>query len=267
MNVTFRSFGDHIASSRLRALVPQRELAKIGVPQGSDWLVIGKHWWTWQETRGFGRVCFDVCDDHFDSPQLGSHYRESCQRADLVTCNSAEMARVITAKTGRQAVVIPDPFEQPETPARIGPQLLWFGHRSNLVDLEPWKQSLAPLEIVTNISGPGYTLWTPHAMDAAFERSGLVVIPTGKSLAKSGNRAIEAIRRGLYVVAGYLPAYADLGMWCGDIAEGVDWALSNQPEALRRVTAAQAYVRQAYSPQRIAQLWLQALSATPMHAT
>jgi len=80
-------------------------------------------------------------------------------------------------------------------------------------------------------------------------------------MAKSGNRAVEAIRRGLYVVANPLPAYADLGMWQGDIRQGVDWALSHRGEVLRRIKNSQDYVRHEYSPQRIGRLWANALSS------
>ena len=97
-------------------------------------------------------------------------------------------------------------------------------------------------------------------MDAAFERAGLVIIPTGKSMAKSGNRAIESLRRGLFVVAGYLPAYADLGIYIGDISDGVKWALSHQDEVIYRIKSAQDYIRNEYSPERIGQLWIKALS-------
>jgi hypothetical protein len=66
VNVTFKHCGEHLASSRYRALIPTRELAKLGVGQGRDWVVMNKHNWAWeQQTAGFGRACYDVCDDHF----------------------------------------------------------------------------------------------------------------------------------------------------------------------------------------------------------
>lgn len=261
MKVTFRHFGAHLASSRYRSIIPAQWLHANGIGEGRDWLVIGKHGWDWEkETAGYGRVCFDVCDDHFDN-QFGEHYREAIKRADLVTCNSSEMRRVILEKTGANAVMIPDPFEQPEKESRISDNLLWFGHRSNLQDLVPWLDRLGPIEIVTNIEKtPGVTTWSPEAMDLAFNRAGLVVIPTGKSMAKSANRAVESIRRGLFPVCGYLPAYSDLGVYIGDIGDGVDWALSNREEALRRTREAQRYVREAYSPDRIGRMWRSALS-------
>lgn len=259
MKVTFKDWGAHLASSRYRSIIPAQQLHCMGVTKGMDWLIIGKHGWNWgKETEGFSRVCFDICDDHFEGKHA-KHYLEGCERADLITCNSHEMRRLIEAKTGKEAVVIPDPFEQYESSPRVGENLLWFGHQSNLPDLVPWLE-LPHLEVVTGIKAPGITEWTPESMNRAFDRAGLVIIPTGKSMAKSANRAVESIRRGLFVVAGYLPAYADLGIYIGDIADGVDWALSHQDLVLRRIRAAQAYVFEEYAPHRIGKLWLKALS-------
>jgi hypothetical protein len=258
-SVTFRLYKPHLASARYRGYIPARQLHNLGFQTGKDWYVVSKHDWDWDETvKGYGRVCFDVCDDHF-SDHLARHYRNGIDKADLVTCNSAEMARVIHKETGREATVIPDPYEQPEGAPRVGENLLWYGHASNLADLVPWFDQLKPLEIVTNLKQEGLTEWSPETMNLAFERAGLVVIPTGRSMAKSGNRAIESLRRGLFVIAGGLPAYADLGVYIGNIAEGVGWALNHQDEVLRRIKSSQAYIRAEYSPERIGQLWAKAL--------
>jgi hypothetical protein len=258
MSVTFKNWGSHLASSRYRAVIPAQQLQKMGVSQGSEWLVIGKHGWEWEkETKGYEKVCFDVCDDHFETSN-GPHYRSGIDAATLVTCNSAEMARVIFEKTGREAVIIPDPYEQPEKAPRVHDHILWFGHQSNLVDLMPWLGKL-DVEVMTNLRSNQVTPWSQENMDRAFDRAGLIIIPTGKSMAKSGNRAIESIRRGLFVIAGYLPAYGDLGIYTGNIEDGVKWALSHQDEVLSRITRSQAYIREEYSPQRIATLWKQAL--------
>ena len=266
MKVAFRSWGEHLASSRLRALIPQRELVALGVQAGSDVLVIGKHGWDWDaETRGYARVVFDVCDDHFDGAHA-AHYEVACAAADAVTCNSAVMARIVKQRTGRDAWVVPDPYESDEGAARVGDDLLWFGHESNLGDLAPWLERLAGrrLAIVCGVRGrdlPGVTwhLWSPQEMDRQFARAGLVVIPTGKSMAKSANRAVESIRRGLMPICGWMPAYSDLGVWTGDVADGVMWALSHPDETLRRIRAAQDYVREEYAPTRIAHRWLEVL--------
>jgi len=259
VKVTFAHFGDDIASSRYRAIIPQRELAELGVKAGNDWCVIGKHSWHWGMLAAFRRVCFDVCDDHFGHPVWGEHYHTSCLRADLVTCNSHEMARTIESKIGKQAIVIPDPYEQFECQPRVDAKMpLWYGHRSNLQDIAPYVGRLPGLRIISNADG--FTQWSPETMDCAFDACGMVVIPTGKSMCKSGNRAVEAIRRGRFVVSGYLPAYADLGIYVGDIMDGVEWVKTHERQALERIKASQAYVRDEYCPRRIAKLWLQALS-------
>lgn len=257
MSVTFTHCGEHVASSRYRSIIPARELAKLGIRSGSEWVVVNKHNWRWEDrTKGFEKVCFDICDDHFSGPHA-EHYETCALRADLITCNSVEMQRVIWEKTGRDAIVIPDPYEQPEKAPRIHDKVLWFGHRINLKDLVPWVGKVKNLHILTNADG--FPQWSPEAMDRAFDEAGLVIIPTGKSMAKSGNRAIESIRRGLFVVAGYLPAYSDLGIYIGDIAEGVKWALSHQDEVISRIKSSQAYVKTEYSPEKIGLLWKQAL--------
>jgi len=255
--VTFRLYKEGLASARYRGHIPAQQLAKT-VPVGRDWLVCSKHNWEWDEvTHGYGRVCFDVCDDHF-ADQWASHYRDCIARADLVTCNSRAMAALIFKECGVIAQVIPDPYEQPECPPRFGEGALWFGHASNLNDIAPYVGRF-PLEIVTNKQQQGITEWSPETMNAAFERAGFVVIPTGKSMAKSGNRAIESIRRGLFVISGHLPAYSELGGWIGDIEEGINWASNHQDEVLRRIKASQAYVRDEFSPERIGAMWAEAL--------
>lgn len=260
MKVTFKHFGAHMASSRYRSIIPQQELFKQGIEVGNDWLVIGKHGWDWdEEHRGFQKVCFDICDDHFGT-KWNQHYRTGCEFADLVTCNSEEMRRIILAECGVEATVIPDPYEQPECEPRVHGRVLWFGHQSNLPDLVPWLEGIADIEVVTGPNIPGTTAWTPEAMDRAFSDAGIVVIPTGKSMAKSANRAIESIRRGLFVVAGYLPAYADLGVYIGNIHDGIKWALEHKADAMHRIRMSQNYIAREYSPERIGELWKQALS-------
>lgn len=230
----------------------------MGIQRGRDVVIASKHGWPDSAVVGAGKLVFDVCDDHFSGPHA-AHYVNWCRSADAVTCNTSGMARVIQHATGRTATVIGEPHEQPECEPRINEHLLWFGHRSNLDDLQRVLPSLGerPITVLTNLPTEGpVKRWTREAMDAAFERCGLVILPTGRRQAKSANRAVESIRRGLFVVAEPLPAYSELGVWIGDIAQGVQWALSHQEDALMRVAVAQAYVAEEFSPRRIAEQWL-----------
>ena len=250
--VTFASFGEHIASSRLRALIPQQQLSALGITKGRDVLVYGKHIVTNDQIKLFKNRVYDVCDDHF-TDQFAHYYLEHTEKADLVTCNSETMKEVIRQHTGRIATVIPDPYESDEKPAGMGNGLLWFGHQSNLVDLEPYLD-LKP-EIIT---GEG---WSRDKQLAALDKCAAVLIPTGKSMAKSANRLIESVRNGRFVIAGYLPAHEEFKdwMWIGDIREGVEWLKEYPKQAIRDVTECQRYIRDKYSPEAIGRRWFEAL--------
>lgn len=259
MKVDFFHWPEHIASGRIRGSLIQAELDAMGVERGRDIIVASKHGWNGVDAD---KVVFDVCDDHFGGHH-DTHYRTWCQHADAVTCNTPAMADIIRRETGRDAIVVPDCYEQPEKPARIADRLLWFGHASNLPDLRRALHLIHPhpLVVVTNSAGAKQTEWTPKAMDAAFDDAGMVVIPTGTKQAKSANRAVESIRRGLFVVAEPLPSYAELGIWVGNLRDGIEWALSHQDEVIRRIKSSQAYVREEFSPRRVALKWLDVFNA------
>lgn len=256
--ITFLKFKENLASTRYRALIPEKYLLQNGFEHGNDIFICSKHGWPDEVTKGYKRIVFDVCDDHFLT-QHEPHYREWCKRADLITVNSKVMQEIVSRETGREATLIPDPYEQPQKSPRVHNKLLWFGHASNSGDLERVLPSLEgyDIDIVSNIKN--FPMWTPATMNAAFNRAGLVILPTGKSMAKSANRAIESIRRGIYPIANPLPAYSELGIWQGDIAEGCKWALTHKGEVIKRINYLQEYVQNEYSPKRIGELWKQAL--------
>lgn len=252
MQVTFASFGNQLASSRLRASIPQAEVGKLGMSRGMDVVVYGKHWIPSRELSPFRKRVFDVCNDHFNGPH-DSYYREHIANAHLVTCNSHEMARIIERETGTEATVIPDPYESEERPAGMGNGLLWFGHESNLIDLEPYRD-LKP-EILTGAD------WSREKQLAALDKCAAVLIPTGKSMAKSANRLIESVRNGRFVIAGHLPAHEEFKqwMWIGDIRDGIEWLKEYPKRAIRDVSECQRYIRDKYSPEAIGRLWFNAL--------
>lgn len=261
MKVTFADFGSEVASSRLRAQIPQRELAKLGIKQGRDVLIYGKSWATDEQVGRYLFKVYDVCDDHFDTPELMDYYRKRTAEADLVTCNSEVMRERIKQVTGRDAVVIKEPYESDEQDPSIGPYLLWYGHMSNLVDLDRLAPSLKhPILALSN--HPDCQQWTPEAFMQAVRSPCIVVIPTGKSLAKSENRMVEAIRNGKYVCAEHLPSYEPFAQFfpLGDIPAQIDWALSHPTEALNQISLAQTYIKQHYSPEKIGRDWLRVLN-------
>ena len=262
MKATFLFFGPEKASSRFRALIPWLELQKYGVKPGNDILVASKHGYSWDYANDFKKLVFDICDDHFHT-RWEQHYREGCKRADLIICNSPAMQMIIKDETDRDALVIEDPYEDDEHEPAFGDSLLWFGNRQNFPDLArvlPTLERDVELQIVSNIEGA--TQWTPQSIDLALKKCGMVIIPTGKSVAKSANRMIKALRYGRFVVAEPLPAHNEIeGPWLGTISKGIKWALDNPQKVLDRIKQGQDSIRERFSPETIGKKWLEALSS------
>jgi hypothetical protein len=251
--VTFANYGDWLASSRLRAKIPQEELAKQGIEKGFDVLVYGKHLLTFEHTKKFKYKVFDICDDHFDKPELRDYYLAHVDAADAVTVNSDVMREIVLRETGRDSTVIKDPYESPERPPGIGEGLFWFGHPSNLKTLDAYDD--------LNIKKLTGDEWSRQRQLDELEACAFVVLPTDHRRAKSANRLIEAARNGRFVIAGPLPAYDEFKpyMWIGDIREGIEWANNNHVECLRRIQDCQDYICDKFSPYLIAMQWLSVL--------
>ena len=260
MRVTFLPLAQKLASARLRGTIPQRELKKLGVLPGRDIIVLAKHNWTDKVVQGFDKVVFDVCDDHFHTAHEG-HYRKWCLKADLVTCNSLEMQDVIHRETGRHAEVIHDPYEQPLRPAKCSRPPLWFGHGLNFGDVFPLIEKVPDLVLVSNVQYPKVIQWSPEVMDRAFERAGIVLIPTGPKRAKSANRAIDSIRRGLYPCTGRMPAYDELGLGSDDVLAEMEQRLADPAWTINRVRDLQDLVEFRFSPATIGKEWLRVLGS------
>jgi glycosyltransferase involved in cell wall biosynthesis len=247
-----------------------------------------------QQAKQLGaRVVVDLCDDHFDTAELGPAYQTLCRTADRVVASTAAMAQVIARRTGVQPTIIDDPYEGPPGRPRFEPsnnaaKLLWFGHPVNfdtLADMVPRLGALArrrplSLHVVSDPSnngirafveqvnrqhGPGltarFTVWSPEATWQALADCDLVVVPSlpaAKKLVKSPNRVVEPLRAGRFVVAYPLPSYIELaGFLCleENVAAGVEWALANAAEVRHRIEAGQAYVHRRFDPQVIARVW------------
>lgn len=260
MRVTFLPFAQDMASARLRGSIPQRELKKLGVLPGTDILVVSKHGWKDSATRGFKKIVFDVCDDHFHD-HLSDHYRKWCIKADLITCNSLEMHDLIMKETGRHATIIHDPYEQPLREPKCSRPPLWFGIGTNFGDIFPYTTKVPDLICVSNLQHPKVIVWTPEIMDRMYDRAGIVLIPVGEKKAKSANRAVDSIRRGLYPCTGRLQAYEELGLGTNDILAEMDMRLSDPEQTKERISHLQDLVEFRFNPRTIAQEWNKVLSS------
>lgn len=267
MRVSFLHHGGpEMASYRYRAQMPAQALGASLNDPSADVVVLAK---PAPEDVSMARtvlddgraVIVDLCDDHLDWPC----YRTLLDLATAVTCSTPELARRIAATCAREATVIGDPYEQPEVPPHgAGRRVLWFGHASNLASLRRVMGELQGVELLVVTNAPGYRAWSPGAMQEAWAWADLVILPATAPY-KSANRAIESIRQGCFVVAEPHPAIMDIpGIWIGNIREGLEWAVSNWPEANQRTRRAQEYVQARYAPATQASAWkrlLQTVSA------
>jgi glycosyltransferase involved in cell wall biosynthesis len=274
--VAFIGRGLDVASTRYRIVIPAMELQKLGVEISKDASIIvyNKGSIDQKVLDLYQKKVYDICDDNIDCQERGAEYRKHLAIADAVTCNSDAMRFIVHQKVGRIATVIADPYEHDEWPPSWGDGLLWFGHWTNLKTLD--RTGLEGVTVLTNMDGvpphypaaqiaarTPYIQWSPEAMDDAFKAHAIVIIPTGRGIAKSANRLIESVRAGKFVVAEPLPAYEEFGrwMWIGDLKKGIEWAKSNRQECMRRVRECQSYIRSRYSPETIGQKWLEVLSS------
>ena len=246
-----------LASFRLRVQIPAKHLGipyQIGGPGDVNFFYkLGNP----DIAKGL-RVVFDVVNDHFERyPSVG----EMCGLAEVVTAGSEVMAETVRRHTGRDPVVIDDPYENDECKAEVvGDRVVWFGHSVNLPSLNRIAPSLKGfrMTVCTNFQHPAFKQWSPEA-EKAFIHAAAVIVLSGTNPGASTNRVVKAIRAGRFVVmprdcAESWKQFADFG-WIGDVREGVRWALDNREEACKKIAAGQDYIRQRFSPQSIGSQW------------
>lgn len=325
MRITFVSFGplyrnargkvtSDLASTRYRALLPARYLAGRGhevqmvTSDESFWseakyaqitgeaVVFGKSLDERNESvavalRNAGRrVIFDICDNHFDTPTLGAHYRRMIELADDVVASTQTMADIVRSVCGREARVIFDPLEGNRSAVRFATdhspvRLMWFGHPLNLDTLRavmPELQSVArdraiSLAVVTS---PGPWLeqerefwsnaanlkvtpinWSMEAMEQQFAACDIVIIPSlsnDRKNVKSPNRLTESIWAGRLAIAYPIPSYlefADYAVIATDFDTAIRDALASPQAHVARIAEGQEYLAQTYSVPVIGDQW------------
>lgn len=250
-----------LASYRLRVAIPAQHLGceyAIGTTgavtffykQGNPALA----------KRLSGPVVYDVVNDHFRGPQAAD-YHAMCGIAAMVTVASHAMAETVRQHTGRDAVLIADPYENGESPARCdGNGVLWFGHSANIRSLFPHLDAIdeTRCDFVVCSNVPKAVPWTRANEDACLEDAAIVLL-TGGNRGASANRVIKALRAGRFVVVpeDCAESWREFAPYIhiGDIANGVNWAFHHREEACRKIQAGQHYIRQRFNPQLIGSRW------------
>lgn len=264
-----------MASYRLRVAIPapllgcEYEIGTIGNPS-----FFYKHFEGDRELAGScGPFVFDVVNDHFGG-KYDAHYRWMTEHAAAITVSSPAMADTVKRWTGRDAIVIDDPYENEEwAPQVLGREVLWLGHAANMRSLLEQIESIEDLPIVltvcSNWQHPGVLAWSPETERRSLARCAVVLV-TGNNYGASANRIVKALRAGRFVVTpGGPPAWEAFKpyIWMGPVRDGIKWAFDNREEACAKILAGQEYVREANDPHRIALRWMGAFESISEPAT
>ncbi len=327
MKVTYLSFGQiytepggrltsDTASTRYRVLLPAEYLAGKGhqvqvvstneafwrdgsyTKIAGDAVVFGKSFDGRNEQlaaalrRAARRVHFDICDNHFDHPQFGGHFRRMIDLADAVVASTLAMAEIVRSSCGRESCLIGDPVENTQGTARFEPatpgaRLLWFGHPVNLDTLLAVVADLQraarqhPLELtVVSAAVPGladeverwnraagtgfrarFVSWSKAELGRQLAECDTVIIPSSASSTKgvkSPNRLTESIWAGRLAIAYPVPSYMEFAAYAEiatDIAASLLAALDTPAGYTARIAAGQDYVAKHYSTRAIGDRW------------
>jgi hypothetical protein len=253
-----------MASYRLRVAIPaplmgcEYEIGTIGNPS-----FFYKHFeGDCDLARDCGPFVFDVVNDHFGGKH-DAHYRWMTEHATAITVSSQAMADTVKRWTGREAVVIDDPYENGEREVECcGQEVLWFGHAANIRSLLDQVDKIESLPVVltvcTNYDHPQMLKWSPDTERRSLDRAAVVLV-TGNNYGASANRIVKALRAGRFVVTpGGVPAWDELKdyIWIGDVRSGIEWAFNNREEACAKILAGREYTRVRNDPRRIAAQWM-----------
>ncbi len=279
INVVWISrFGKEMASYRYRAEIPAEEVGKLngfkcGINDGDADIVVftkptGDDIAVAKKLKADGaKIVLDLSDNHFHSP-LERVYREIAPIGDYIVCASDAMKGIIRDEAGKDAWVIPDPYEFEEVePHAQGEYHLWFGHYRNFGEMTQVMNSMGQrkLRVVTGPREiPGTIPWSLENLRKTFKMSNIVILPTQPGAEyKSANRLINSLRQGCFCVCMDHPAYREFRdfVWVGDFHTGLRWTDAFIDELNEHVKAGQAYIRDRYSPAAIGKLWSQFLEA------
>lgn len=301
MAVKIRFFSDAYkskrASHRLRGEVTAQALAEQGYDSkiltnwdevDSDTVVVflkrsQPH--SIQRAKDLGaKTIYDLCDNKFEEKE---EYEPCCQLADLVSVNSVQMGVSTKHHTGRDSIVMPDPYERPKLPVNFNPdkevKLLWFGSQSSFKFLplvEVWQRlereivnyrysmisaktdrvlsKMSTRQNKGQISGINFNKldmreWSWEAQGQLLSECDIVLMPVQtdnpRTDTKSANRLIDSLISGKFVITTPLASYVEFApyTWQEDYIQGIKWALQNPEEVRNKIAQGQQYVEENYS--------------------
>ena len=251
-----------------------------------------------EQAKSLGAFCiYDICDNKFEEKD---EYIPCCNLSDYISVSSEQMRLWVEHHTGRPSIAIPEAYERPRLEPKFNPgsviKLLWFGSSASLKFVD-WVTLWSRLEteignyemtIVTaksermqnkmasrsrlteyknvNLSKIKFVEWTWEAQGQALEECDCVLMPIGESHrteTKSANRVIDSLISGRYVITSPIQSYEEFAgyTWQQDFIEGIKYAVQNPAIIETQIKLGQQHVMEHYSPEIIANRWLEAIDA------
>ena len=246
------------------------------------------------------KFIFDICDNKWrlgkDREKNTAIMNAGCKYANLITTTCGELKQKIFYETGKDALIIDDPFERTIEEPKFEPHeknlnICYFGGRKSfwLVD---WEEVIASLNFVSKKLGVEYTLncitqkhllaskklthhyypdgplimyeWNYELQKDLVKKSDFVLlpIPNNNPLVfsyKSPNRVIDSIAQGKYVVTTYgVTSYRqyDEFIGIGSLKNNIMWAIENPKSVISKIKEGQKYIQKYQSPEVIAKQWM-----------
>jgi hypothetical protein len=199
--------------------------------------------------------------------------------------------------TGKDSIVMPDPYERPKLSPKFAPgadiNLLWFGSQSSYKFL-PIQEVWARLE--SEIKNYCYTMistktdrvltkfkkrmakgsvtginfdrldmreWSWELQGQLLEQTDIVLMPVltenPRTDTKSANRLIDSLISGRFVITTPLHSYLEFApyTWQGDYIEGIQWARANPEQVLDMIAQGQKHVEENYSAQVLSKRFIE----------
>ena len=238
-----------------------------------------------QRARDLGaKTVYDLCDNKFEEK---ADYESCCQLADIVSVNSVNMGISTKNFTGKDSIVMPDPYERPRLSPKFTPgkdiNLLWFGSQSSFKylpiveicqrlddEIKNYRYTMVSSKTerllskmmlrqskgsVSNINFDRLDMqtWSWELQGQLLQDCDIVLMPVltdnPRTDTKSANRVIDSLISGRFVITTSLASYKEFApyTWQGDYIEGIKWARANPDQVIKMIAAGQQYTEQNYS--------------------
>ena len=298
------------ASQRFRGLVPLKHMLptdgyidKVEEATKDDIVIMSKAIevkdFMYLKNKGI-KFIFDICDNKWrmgkDRQKNTAIMNAGCLHANLITTTSGELKQKIFNETGKDSLIIDDPFERKIEEPRFKPHeknlnICYFGGRKSFW-LVNWEEVIAGLNYICGQLGVEYTLncitqkhllaskkithhyypngpiimyeWDYELQRELVSKSDFVLLPVPNDNPlvfsyKSPNRVIDSIAQGRYVITtNGVTSYEQFGdfIGLGSLQKNIKWAIENPKDVISKIKEGQNYIQKYHSPQVIAKQWM-----------